>query len=217
MKKIIEKELGNIEIPKELNKISEKGIKKASLEMRRRNNINKYIKRVSAVAATFILAITLITTSNSTLANSLKGFFKDITNRNGAITGTIYDESTEEIDIEISNVIKDNELSVQLEVTFKDTNKAPYSSIEVLTLGDFKIVDSLGNKINFKINNEDKLLVEVNNENKSIRSFSGNLIINNDSLNPNEKYTLIINSFYGHKKADAPIEIKGNWKVDLSS
>ena len=217
MKKIIEKELGNIEIPKELNKISEKGIKKASLEMRRRNNINKYIKRVSGVAATFIIAITLIATSNNALANSIKGFFKDITNRNGAVIGTVYDQATEEIDIEIAKtIIKDNEISMKIEVTFKDISKPPYNVIEALTLGDFKIIDSLGNKINFKINDEDKNLVEVNNEDQSKRSFTGNIVINKNNSISSDKYTLIINSFYGHKKADAPIEIKGNWKFDLS-
>ena len=85
-----------------------------------------------------------------------------------------------------------------------------------MTLGDFKIVDSLGNKINFKINNEDKNLVEVNNEDQSKRSFTGNIVINKNNSISSDKYTLIINSFYGHKKADAPIEIKGNWKFDLS-
>ena len=216
MKKIIEKELGNIEIPKELNKISERGIKKASLEMRR-NNINKYIRRVSGVAATFIIAITLIATSNTALANSIKGFFKDITNRNGAVIGTVYDQATEEIDIEMAKgIIKDNEISMKVEVTFKDISKAPYNVIEALTLGDFKIVDSLGNKINFKINDEDKNLVEVNNEDQSKRSFTGNIVINKNNSISSDKYTLIINSFYGHKKADAPIEIKGNWKFDLS-
>jgi len=113
-------------------------------------------------------------------------------------------------------VIKDNEISMQIEVTFKDISKVPYNVIEVLTLGDFKIVDSSGNKINFEINNEDKQLVEVNNEEQSKRSFTGNIIINKNDLISSDKYTLIINSFYGHKKADAPIEIKGNWKVNLS-
>ena len=103
-------------------------------------------------------------------------------------------------------VIKDNEISMQIEVTFKDISKVPYNVIEVLTLGDFKIVDSSGNKINFEINNEEQ----------SKRSFTGNIIINKNDLISSDKYTLIINSFYGHKKADAPIEIKGNWKVNLS-
>ena len=219
MKKIIEKELGNIEIPKELHKTSEIGIKRASLEFKGRRNMNKYIKRIVGVAAALVVAIGLMATSNTntTLANSIKGFFKDITNKNGAVTGTMYDQATEEIDVQISKtIIKENEISVQVDVTFKEINKAPYNSIDVLTLGDFKIIDSSGNEINFDINNEEKLLVELNNENESRRSFSGNLIIKKDNLKPTEKYTLIINSFYGHKKADAPIEIKGNWKVDLS-
>ena len=217
MKKIIEKELGNIDIPKELHKISEKGIKKASLEIKQRKSVSKYIKRTSGLVAASLVTIILIVSSDTTLANSIKGFFKDITNKNGAVTGVVYDQATEEIDVEMSKaIIKDNQISLKVDVNFKDINKAPYNFIEVLTLGDLKIVDSSGNKINFKINNEDKLLVEVNNENQNRRSFTVNLIINNDNLKPGEKYTLIINSFYGHKKADAPIEIKGNWKVDLS-
>ena len=62
MKKIIEKELGNIEIPKDLHKISESGVKKASLEIQGRKGMSKYIKRASGLVAASLVAIILIGT-----------------------------------------------------------------------------------------------------------------------------------------------------------
>ena len=232
MKKIIEQELENIEIPKELHERSKIGIQKASLEIKRGNKMNRYSKRVAGVAAVLVLSIGLIAVNNPTLANSVKGFFQDITNWQRAVTGTEYEQATEEIDIKISNPItKSKKVSLPIEVTFENSNKAPFNVIEALTLGEFKIVDSSGNEINyeeiqiepaskeeysFEINDEDKLLTEMENQELTKRRFIGSFIINKEHLRLDNKYTLIINSFYGHKKADAPIEIKGNWNLDFS-
>jgi hypothetical protein len=160
MKKIIEKELMNIDIPKDLHERAKMGIKRASLEKERENNINKYIKtggnnmnkyvkRISWGAAALALTIGLASINNSTFANSLRGLFKDVTNSQGAVVGTEYAQSTEEIDVKISDLINTSDkLELPIEVTLKNIDKAPFNSIEELTLGEFEILDSLGNKIN---------------------------------------------------------------------
>lgn len=222
MKKIIEQELLNIDIPKDLHERVKMGVKKANSEKEIKssinnyiktggNSMNKYIKRVSWGAATLALSIGLMATSNSTFANSIQGFFKDITNSQGAVIGTKYEQSTEEIDIKISHLInKSNKVELPIEITFKNVDKAPFNSIEKLTLGKFEILDNLGNTINCEgIQNELTL------ENLNNKKFSGSITINKDILNKDEKYTLVISSFYGDKKADAPIKLSGNWKVDF--
>ncbi|WP_353095528.1 DUF4179 domain-containing protein [Tissierella praeacuta] len=233
MKKIIKRELDNIEIPKELHKISKMGIQKASLEIKKGNKMNKHIKKVAGVAAVFILSISLIVVNNPTLANSIKGFFKDITNWNGAITGIEYEQATEEVDISTSNlIVESNKVLLQIEVTFKDINEAPFNVIEALTIGKFKIIDSSGSEINhkkiqieaiskedysFEIEDKDNLLTEIESQDSSNKKFKANLIINKEELSSGNKYILMIESFYGHKKAEAPIEIKGNWEVNFTA
>ncbi len=232
MKKIIEQELDKIEIPKELHERSKVGIQKASLEIKGRNKMDKYIKRVAGIAAALVLSIGLIAVNNPTLANSIKGFFKDITNWNGAITGTEYEQATEEIDIKISNpIVESSKVYLPIEVTFENINEAPFNAIEALTIGEFKIIDSSESEINhdeiqiesvskeeysFEINYEDNLLTEIKNQDSSKRKFKANLVINKEQLSLDGKFTLIIESFYGHKKADAPIEIRGNWELDFT-
>lgn len=231
MKKKIEQELNKIVIPKELHERSRMGIENARSEIKWGNKMNKYLKRIAGVAAAVVLSIGLIAT-NPTLANTIQGFFKDITNWHGAVTGTEYEQATEEIDIKISNIFTEsNKVSLPMEVTFENSDKAPFNAIEALTLGDFKIVDSSGNEINyeeiqlesaskkengFEINDADMLLTEMENQTLGKRSFVASFILSKEHLRSGGKYTLIINSFYGHKKADAPIEIKGNWKLDFS-
>lgn len=232
MKKIIERELDSIEIPKELNERSKIGIQKASLEIKGGNKMNKHIRKVAGVAAALVLSISLIAVNNPTLANSIKGFFKDITNWNGAITGTEYEQATEEIGISTSNlIVESNKILLPIEVTFKNINEAPFNDIEALTIGKLKINDSSGSEINyeiiqieaiskedysFEIEDENNLLTEIESQDSSNRRFKANLVINKDELSSGDKYTLIIKSFYGHKKADAPIEIKGNWELDFT-
>ncbi|HCQ90505.1 MAG TPA: hypothetical protein DIU45_13185 [Clostridium sp.] len=231
MKRIIERELDNIEIPKELHERSKIGIQKASSEIKGENKMNKYIKRVAGLAAALVLSIGLIAVNNSTLANSIKGFFKDITSWNGAITGSEYVQATEEIDIKVSNsIVESNKVLLPIEVTLKNINEAPFNVIEALTIGKFKIIDSSDNEINngeiqiesiskenysFEIDDENNLLTEIESQDLSNRKFIANLVINKEQLSSGDKYILIIESFYGHKKADAPIEIKGNWELDF--
>ena len=61
----------------------------------------------------------------------------------------------------------------------------------------------------FMIKDEDKLLIQEDKE------FKTNLVINSLSTNAKETYTLIINSFFIQSKGDAPLEVKGEWEVDL--
>ena len=103
------------------------------------------------------------------------------------MTGTEYEQATEEIDIKISNIFTEsNKVSLPMEVTFENSDKAPFNAIEALTLGDFKIVDSSGNEINyeeiqlesaskkeygFEINDPDMLLTEMENQTLGKKKF----------------------------------------------
>ena len=232
MKKIIKRELNKIEIPKELNKRSRIGIEKASVEMKGENKMNKNIKQIISIAAAFLLSISLVAISNPTLANSIKGFFRDITNSNGSIVGTEYNQATEEIEIRISDMIVDEDMVIlPIEVTLKDISKAPFSEIDILTMDKFNIIHSSGDEIdykkikvesiskenyNYEIEDENNLLTEIDSKYLDKRIFTANLIIDKNELTSNEGYILRIESFYGHKKADSPIKINGYWEINLN-
>lgn len=148
------------------------------------------------------------------------------------LTGTEYVGATEEIQLKISNPISNlDNVALTLEVTFVNSDKVPFSEMEVLTMGEFKIVDSSGNilkkeeikiepaakeEFSFEIRDEDRLLTEMKNQGSGQKKFAGTIIINNGQLDLDEKYTLLIDSFKGHMKGDAPIAIKGNWKIDFT-
>lgn len=229
VKEVLEK----IEIPKELHERSKSGIQAAVSEMKGRGKMQKIIKPLGSVAAATVLFMGLIAAVNPGFASSLQGFFKDITNWNGAVIGTEYNQATEEVDVKISDLnVLDNELVLPLTVTFEKADKAPYNLVEALTLGEFAIAsNSEGEltaeqirielletkKFSFDIEESHKLLSEVESTAPTNREFKANLVIDKELLGSNDTFTLIIRSLYGHSKGDAPLEIKGDWKLEIST
>lgn len=227
----VKQELGKIEIPKELHDRSKIGIRKASYEFKGRGKMNKFLKGLGVAAAVAILSISLLATVNPGFASSLQGFFKDIANWQGVVTGTEYNQATEEIDVKIAEpLVKNNHFVLPITVTFEEAEKAPYNVAEALTFGEFKVISHNEVEIteeqiqvepvskedfNFEIGDSHKLLTEIENNNPNIRVFQANLVIDKKLLNSNDKFILIINSFFEHKKADAPLEVKGEWQLEF--
>jgi len=221
----LKNEIESMEFPNELSERSKKGIYQAHTEETKGNKFFKSMPmKFGSIAGAVVLAFSILMFTNTGFANSVKGFFEDITNWSGTVTGTVYENATNEITADVGEkVIQSDKVSFPLSITLKEPDKAPYNTIEALTIGDFQVFQS-GKPVNneqiafergpmaefeFMIKDEDKLLILED------KKFKTNLVINNLSTSANETYTLIINSFFIQSKGDAPLEVKGEWEVNL--
>ncbi|MEW9097313.1 MAG: hypothetical protein AB2417_19750 [Clostridiaceae bacterium] len=67
----------------------------------------------------------------------------------------------------------------------------------------------------FEIEDKHKLLSPSKDEDKESKTFKGRLIIDENLIKSEESITIIIDSLYSHAKAEAPLEIKGQWKIEV--
>lgn len=210
MKNNFEQEIEKIEIPKELKLRRESGINQAYKEMRGNQKRKPYFKVFVSAVAIFVLLFGLMAASDSGLATSIRGFFQDITNWQGTVTGTEYKQATEEIDIQVGEIRKnqENQFLLPLTITLKKPEEPPYMETEEITLGAFNIINQSGKEIKAE-------LIQYQTEPVSNGIFEVGLLLDKELLEPNNTYTLQISSVFSHKKADAPLEIKGEWQTEF--
>ncbi len=163
------------------------------------------VKRALALVA--VIALCSITVTMTPLANSIKGFFSDIIRFDGAITGTQYENATNDIKIEVLESTSENRNIIPLSLTFENPTEAPFSFIEEVAVSEYKILDSKNKEIiKTKLSAEDgdkgtvqdgKVLVDLSIANAKIES--------------GKEYTIVIEKMNGFAKADAPLHITGTW------
>lgn len=148
-------------------------------------------------AAAFTVLILCVSLSVSALAapDMLKGFFQHITDYRGAVVGTTYEQATDEIHLQVS--IANNTLHTV--VTFTDPQIAPYCYAEKLSIGSYKVLDTMGNVIK-----------EGSTNAHAINSGQTEFYISLTDLKPGS-YSLTVDTFITEKKADQPLTISGNW------
>lgn len=161
-----------------------------------RMKTRKPLKRTFLIAAVLILCLPVIG-----MAVSNTGKFKDVKNIFGAITGTEYENATDEITVSLS--VEEETLFV--ETAFLNPDIPPYNACEMLSIGAYQILDETGN------------IVMESEETSPVMVLDGKTIFDL-SLENMEKgnYTLKIDSFISSKKADQPLPIYGNWELDFS-
>ncbi|MDO5479606.1 MAG: hypothetical protein Q4G23_10640 [Clostridia bacterium] len=165
------------------------------------------MRRTLAIVA--VLALCIITVTMSPLANSLKGFFSDIVRFDGAVTGTKYENATNEIKVGISEVTSEENGNtvVRLDLTFENPTEAPFPYIQEVAVSEYKILDGNNREIM-----KEKLSSEEGDKGAvSAGKVSVNLSLNDAKLKSGEEYTIVIEKMYGHSKADAPLQITGRW------
>lgn len=174
--------------------ISEYG-KDYTMNKKRNIHFGKPAAAVAALAICFSLLVTALAASGAT-----DGFFKDVKNFFGAVTGTSYEQATDEI--YVSSEMKKNELSIS--VSFADPQKAPYKYLEKMGIGAYRIVD------------EDGAVVKEGKA-EALDIVDGRTVF---EISPEQlekgAYTLIISSFVGESKADQPLPIKGEWELSFT-
>ena len=177
--------------------------------MSRQTN-KSWIRKTVAIAA--VLALCIMTVTLTPIANSLKGFFKDITRFDGAITGTEYTNATNDIKIDTLEINTENgQILLPLDITFETKTEAPFPYIQEIAIAEYKILD-----------NEHKEITKIKTDaDESVKGTvtDGKILVNiplDNKLKENETYFIQIDKMYGLSKADAPLHITGTWKCEFT-
>lgn len=163
------------------------------------NRNNTFFRKPAAV---FIAAVLCLSLSATALAATgvLQGHFRDITNWQGAIVGTSYEQATDEIGMNAT--VNGNELTAL--ATFFIPQDFPYREIEKLGIAAYRIVDANG-----------KVVKEGAAEAAEVVSGQAAVSIQLDNIDSGS-YKLIVTAFVGEKKAEQPLNISGNWECPFS-
>ena len=166
----------------------------------KKNRKNIFQKPMVAVAT---LALCLCVTGVSALAATgrLEGFFKDITRWDGAVTGTTYEQATDEVEIVIAEVSD----SLKVNITFVDAKKAPYSFFDALGLHNYQILDQNGKMI---VKGAETTATPINNGQVELSISLADI--------PTGVYKLVVTELIGSAKADQPLVVKGNWECGFT-
>lgn len=186
--------VNKIEMPSDMKK---QILENCYAEIERNNYGMKQLFRKPAFALpVLVLCLSLVGFTTVAAAGKLSGFFKDITNPFGTVTGTEYLDATDEI--EISADCDSDQMKIEL--VFVNPDTAPYNELDYITVSDWRIEDSEGKEV--LKNGEVKM--------SAIENGKVVLTLSLDSL-PEGSYKLIVNELTGSKKADSPLKISGLW------
>ena len=165
------------------------------------------MKRTLAIAA--VLALCIVTVAMTPLANPIKGFFSDIIRFDGAITGTRYENATNDIKIDVLELTTEKgNATIPLELIFENPTEAPFPYIQEVAISEYKILDSNNKEIvKRKLSPEDSDKGTVSDGKVLV-----NISLNDAKLKPAEEYTIVLEKMYGLSKADAPLHITGTWE-----
>jgi len=157
---------------------------------------NIFQKPMVAVAA---LALCLCVTGVSALAatGKLEGFFKDITRWDGAVTGTTYEQATDEVEIAIAEVSD----GLKVKITLLEAQKIPYSTFETLGIHNYQILDKTDKAV---IKGAETAAVAINNGQVQ-------LSVSLEEI-PAGEYKLVVTELVGGSKADQPLVVSGTWE-----
>lgn len=163
---------------------------------RKKISERKYGFRKSVVIA----AVLMVFVCAAAAGMGTRGYFRDIGNFLGAITGTEYLEATREIRVQAA--LSGSTLTVR--TGFLNPDALPWKEAESLSIGSHRILDASGKTL-FEGTGSD--LFPVEDGCAAIELHLGEI-----SGTP---HTLVIDSFVTHKKADQPLTIKGEWEYGL--
>lgn len=197
------KTMQNIEMPDEMQaRILDNCYKKINKETEYKimtKQTNRFFKKPLATAAA--VALCLCIGGVTAIAATGKGFFKDVTRWDGAITGTAYEQATEEISIAVTEVTD----TLTVVATVVDPTIVPYMTFDEMRIGSYKILDSVGTVV---IEGAFSEMLQYENGQIAVLIPLENL--------ENGTYKLVIDSFVGGSKADQPLVVSGNWECEFT-
>ncbi len=179
--------------------ISEAAPKNNTFEMRKKEmKIKTLFKRPMTAAAALALCVCISGVTALAASGTLQGFFADVFAMNGAVVGTVYEQATEEISMEVND-------ELELEVVFETPDKAPYSEIEKLSIHSYQITDMNGTVITEGSSSE-------------MNTVSDGRVTVSLSLDniPEGSYKLLVSELSSCKNADPNLIIKGSWSCNFT-
>lgn len=155
-------------------------------------------RKISVALVALLICVSLTVTALSA-TGVLKGYFRDITNGWGAITGTAYEQASDEISMDVS--VDSHEMTVL--VTFADPRMFPYREAERLSIAAYRILDDMGGVVQ-----------EGQTDSVGVDNGQAAVIIGLNEL-ASGSYKLIVTAFESEKKADQPLTISGSWECSF--
>lgn len=180
---------GNVEMPEEM----QARIIKNCRDIRLRGSLPG--RKFALITAALLLLLCITATGVGS-----RGFFRDIKDGFGAITGTEYLNATEEIDVQA--LLSDGILTVHIK--FFTPDALPFRDCEGLGIGSYRITDADGNSL-YEGTGTDPVPIADGRAEISIA-------LDRDLTAP---HAIIIDTFISTKKADQPLEITGCWEVQI--
>ena len=205
MEELLKKKMEEIKMTGAMQKrILQNCLKATEKERMDRNMVEKksnkrWFQKPLAVAAAIALCLTV--GGVTAFAASGEGFFKDITDWRGAVTGTNYEQATDEITV---NVTAETGV-LKVEAVFVEAEKAPYSEVEQLAIGKYQVIDVNGDIVAQGDAGESVL----------VQDGQAEITLDVEELTAGQ-YTLQLQSLIGSKKADQPLRISGNWECGFN-
>ncbi len=158
------------------------------------NSLMKKIYIPRMAAAVTVLCICLAGTVMVS-AGTLKGFFREVVNPGGAVTGTVYENADQELAV---SVFTEGDV---LHAVLQCPDTVPYSEIEEWTVIGYQVIDAGGNTV---MENEPAEWTRVSDGTVEI--------IVPLTLQEHGTYRLVITEFSGRKKADRDLPVRGHWE-----
>lgn len=159
----------------------------------------RFPKLVAAIAVPAVLAMT----GAGVYAAVSGGYFKDVKNDFGAVTGTVYENATDEISVNAELSGHDLKLSLTFLAPDSYPYKLPGSEIGLM---DYRIVRTDDNS---EISHGEATF-------SGMSEGSAELSVPLDDIESGD-HAIIIDSFVITKKADQPLPVKGSWSVDFTA
>ncbi len=163
-------------------------------EKNMKHNISGF-RRPAVVFAAFIMCFLCLGVTGMAASEKLQGYFRDIKDFRGAVTGETYEQADDEITV--TSAAEGNGLKVH--IVFEKPDAFPYSLLEELAASSYTVRDSAGKEV----------LSGVKTELFPVENGGADIIVAADL--PEGKYTLVITELEGYKKAEQPLAIRGEW------
>ena len=157
-----------------------------------------HLKRFAPAAVAAMLCLSL---SLGIAASDQMGRFRNLFSWSGAVIGSVYEGATQEIDITLS---ADRGILTVTAVLLQSQN-APYLYLETISVYRYQITDLSGNVI----------AEDISSSPSAITDGRVTLTLPLPDVEPGQ-YQLQIDSLLGEKKADQPLEIRGDWSCQFT-
>ncbi|MBP3205147.1 MAG: hypothetical protein J6M66_06975 [Lachnospiraceae bacterium] len=163
--------------------------------------------RPVVTAASLILCFFLAGVTGLAASGKLQGFFRDIVRWDGAVTGTTYEQATDEIHMQITDIAD----KLTVEFTVLDPAVAPYAYIDTFGIKEYTIMNADGKVASGSDASHGKAVKDQTLDMAKLSNGSATITIPLSSV-PTGEYTLIVTKLVGSAKADQPLEISGVWE-----